>query len=180
LLSLPGMDDAAYRNFLATNYGASAVDALHALYPPSQFPTPTDAAYLLLTELVFGCPAEALARAAGSRGASHLYLGTRSTRADGYATHGGEFPYLMDTLEERGIPVDQPAMDLRSALQSGFATLAASPTLAPLVDAGSQGNFSWPAYDPARPEVVEFGDQVRVINDYRNGRCATLAALLPP
>lgn len=179
LLTLPDMDDVAYRAWLGNNYGSSA-DALYDLYPSAQYPTPTDAAYMLLSDLTFGCPAEALARAAGGNRPAHLYLFTRAANGSAYSLHGAELPYLFDTFEASGIPVDQTATDLRSAMQSAWTGLAGSPAMAPVIDAGGQGSFVWPEYVAGTAQIVDFGDQVTIGNDYRGGRCATLDALLPP
>jgi carboxylesterase type B len=134
---------------------------------------------MLLSDHWFGCPAAALARAASRSARAYLYLFTR-VNSTGYAVHGVEFPFLFDTLQESGITTDQAAIDLRSAVQSAWATLATTPANAPLVDAGSRGSFAWPAYDSQNVKIVAFGDQTSIGNQYREGRCATLDTLLPP
>jgi para-nitrobenzyl esterase len=179
LFPLPEMDDVAYRSWLVDHYGSIA-DALYDLYPSAQYPTPTDAAYMFLSDLAFGCPAEALARAAGSNRPAHLFLVTRAARDSAYAVHGADFPYLFDTLEAWGIPVDQSASDLRSAMQSAWAGIAGAPEEAPIVDAGSQGSFVWPEFATGSEQIVDFGDVVSISGDHRGGRCVTLDMLLPP
>jgi para-nitrobenzyl esterase len=180
LISLQTMDDAAYRAFLSNNYGAGLTDSLYALYPPAQYPSPTDAAYMLLSDLIFGCQAEALVRAAGGNSHVHLFEFTRPTAATGYAAHGAEFSYQFDLLQEAGVTIDQTAIDLKSAMQSAWAGLAATPENAPLVNAGSRGTFVWPVYDARNVQILELGDPVKLSNVYRGGRCATLDTLLPP
>jgi para-nitrobenzyl esterase len=180
LVTLPVMDDAAYRSYLLTTFGAGAVDALYALYPSVEYAAPTDAAYTLLSDLIFGCPAEALVRAAGKNRPAHLYLFTRGAGADGYALHGGEVPYLFDALQDAGITLDQTAMDLKSAMQSAWSALAAIPEATPLVDAGTSGQFPWPEYDSINRSMLEIGDRVSITDVYRGGRCEQLNALLPP
>jgi para-nitrobenzyl esterase len=179
IVTLPAMDDAAFRTFLRDRFAASA-DALYTLYSPGAYSTPTDAAYMLLSDLLFGCPAEALVRAASSNRPAHLYQFTRNAPALGYAPHGGDYPYMFDLLEEAGIPVDQAAVDLRAASQSAWASLAATPAATPMVDAGSRGRFAWPVYSAANPQVLDLGDPVRVDASYRAGRCTTLNAVEPP
>jgi para-nitrobenzyl esterase len=179
LLTLPAMDDTAYRSFLRDRYGASA-EALYALYSPNAYLTPTDAAYMLLSDAVFGCPAEALARAASTNRPAHLYLFSRNSPTLGYAPHGGEYPYLFDLLEQVGITVDQTALDLRSAVQSAWARLASAPQTVPLVDAGGRGSFSWPEYSFEDARFLDLGDPVQIGSSYRGGRCAQLIGLDPP
>jgi carboxylesterase type B len=179
LVTLPVMDDPAYRTFLRDRFGASA-DRLYTLYSPAAYPTPTDAAYMLLSDAFFGCPAEALVRAASSNRPANLYLFTRNSPTLAYAPHGGEYPYLFDLMEQVGIAVDQTAVDLRSASQSAWASLAASPQATPSVDAGSRGVFSWPDYSATDQGILELGDPVRISSSYRGNRCASLNGLEAP
>jgi len=171
LLSFDFMDDAAYQNWLNASFGSEVAAQLYAAYPPADYPTPTDAAYMLTADLVFGCPAEALAKAASGQQSAYLYLVTQGRTM--YAAHGSG-PLLAGITQE----TDQPWADLASAARSAWSTLAANPGLAPEIDAGSFGTFMWPVYAPDNVEVLELGDPVQIVDQYRDARCDVLGPIV--
>jgi len=80
-------------------------DAL-AVYPAASYPTPKDAYDAMITDLVFACPARAVARTVAAHGGTaYLYELTRVT-AFGAATgldvyHGSELPFVFGNLTVR-------------------------------------------------------------------------------
>jgi len=174
----PAMSDDDYRAFLAT-LGPNVVDELYALYPPTDFGAPRDAAYMFLSDLVFGCPAQVLVEAASHNRRAYLYLITRGLTASGYAVHGTGYPFLFGAFEAWRVEVNQGALDLKAALQSGWASLSGTPAQPPQIMAGTSGDFVWPAYDDVEARFMEFGDPVQIGNSYRGDRCATLGTLIP-
>lgn len=179
LVTLTPLDDAGYRAFLRNTYGTANGDALYAIYPSSDYPTPTDAQYMLLSDQVFGCPAEALVAAASRTRSAYLYEYTRPN-ADGYAPHGIEFPPLFDVLEAFGLQGDQALAQLGVTLRSAFLALAASPYAPPLLDTGGATSLTAPAYDAQATQLVEFATPTAITSVYRGGRCARLNAIVPP
>jgi len=175
LLSLPAMDDAGYRSWLATSFGTEVATQLYEAYPPSDYPTLTDAAYMLTADLSFGCPAEALAKAAGHDQSAYLYLLTRDAAGSDYVPHGTAADFIFGNPEEH----DQAWADIGSAILSGWSTLAAHPYgMAPEVDAGASGTFVWPEYTADHVQVLELGDPVQIVDQYRGGRCDVLGPII--
>lgn len=175
----PVPDDAAYRNRLNDFFG-SAANQLYDLYPTAAYPSAAEAAYTLFTDAMFSCVAEEIADAASTNRPVYLYHRTRGLNPDDIAAHGVDVAFLFNTFDKVGLVPDRAALDISSAMQSGWSELAARPELEPMLDAGLSGRFVWPAYEAYAVQVVQFGDPVVVVNQHRDGRCDALWNILAP
>ncbi len=169
-------DDAAYRSFLAATFPDPVDDQLYALYPTADYSSAKNAFLTLLSDLVFNCVAEELARSAQGGAPSFLYLLSRGfdngPSAGLGAAHAIDVPYLFETFDVFGYTPDAQALAISAAIQGAWIGLAAAPNVAPPFLPQGAGN--WPAFDGANIQIVDFGDTIASVAGHRSGRCPLL------
>lgn len=175
----PIADDAAYRDFLAANFPSPLDEQLYNLYPTADYPSANDAFHALYSDII-GCGAQLLADAGSTNREVYVYLLTRGVYLNDVAGNADDVVHLFNTFDKLDPPVvpDAAAEDITSAMRSGWTGLAGDPQLEPFIQAGASGNFGWPSYSPDNVQVLELGDPVKVVNQYRGGRCTALNDLL--
>jgi para-nitrobenzyl esterase len=170
----PVTDAADYAAHLRRLLGSRADVALQ-VYPPTLFGTPKETFLRAVTETVFTCPAEALARAAaGGPAPAYLYhfehhlSGLLGERLGSF--HSIELVYLFASFPDVFSPSPE---DLRvtQSMQSAWTGFARRgvPNTSP----------SWPAYREDAPAIFRIDATPSVATDVSEGRCARLRALGP-
>jgi para-nitrobenzyl esterase len=169
-------DDATYRSLLATIFPDPLDDELYALYPTADFPTPKDAFLTLFGDRIFSCVAEELARSAVGGAPSYLYHITRAPESGLPADHAIDIPYLFATYDQYGLTPDAQGLDIGTAIQGAWASLAADPMAVPPYL--PQGASAWPAFDVNDNNYVDFGNTIEPRNGHRADRCETLKTIV--
>ena len=173
-------DDPAYRAFLTATFPDPVDDQLYALYPTADYASAKNAFLTLLSDLVFNCVAEELARSAQGSAPSFLYLLSRGfdngPSAGLGAAHAIDVPYLFETFDVFGYTPDAQALAISAAMQGAWIGLAAAPNVAPPFL--PQGASNWPVFDSDNIQIVEFGDTIASVAGHRAGRCSLLGSVV--
>lgn len=173
-----------YEAFIAAAFaeaGDAAVSSILQLYPASDYASPQDALVQVYTDRAFTSNARRLARAAaaGARSPTYRYLFSKRTQTPAGtlpARHGIDVVYVFGTIAT--VPLLDPTPEdlaIADAMMSAWAALARSgdPNAAPL-------GTTWPAYDAARDDYLEFGATVSTGEGLRTEKCDMWDALLSP
>jgi len=154
-----------YRAFVAENFGADAALALHT-YPARDEASVRQRVAELFADTQFNYGGWALARALArsERGVwRYLFLKRRPGQSDG-PHHGGEVAYVFGALGAPHLgkiaPFDAGDEKLSDAMMAAWVRFAR-------FGDPSGGGLTWPRYDPAKDEYLEFGDPIRVGSRWR-------------
>ena len=175
----PIVDDADYQQRLEFIFDVPLSDNIYTMYPTADFNSAHQAWLTLFGDLLFNCPAEAIATNAEGGAPAYLYnfkRGFDSGSLAGFgAVHTIDVAHLFGTFDLWGYTPDAQAMELSTAMRYGWRILTMDPTAAPPYLAN--GSSSWPAFTAANKQVVEFGDTIAIANEHRGDRCQSLYAL---
>jgi para-nitrobenzyl esterase len=169
-------DCAAYESVVRNQLGLDA-DAVLAVYPCADFPTPEDAWTALSTDVTFTCPARAIARAgaAGQQAPVFRYVYARpglGISAPLGAYHAAELPFVFGHLFIQGFPPSQAAIDTSATIREYWSSHARD-------GAPSASDApSWPPWDDTEPYLL-IDDTVEVGADFRATACDLWDSLAP-
>jgi len=165
--ALARIDAARYPSRMRAIAGADT-DAALAIWPADLEATPTESFRRALSELLFVCPAEDLARVASRAAATYLYEFARTPPGelgDRFgAFHGVELWYLFG----RGAAfpeAERPVRDTMHDAWVGFASEGA-PRTTP----------AWPHYAEDAPAIFRIESPAAIEHDVSEGRCARARA----
>ena len=176
----PPADDAEYRTQLSNIFGTPEDEQVYALYPTADFASVEEAWVTFWGDWIFNCFAEELARSAAGNAPAYLYQFSRGlstgSRAGLGAVHAIDVPFLFGTFDVFGHTPDITDAAVMAAMRNAWTGLAKDPTAAPpyLPD----GSSSWPGFDAANIQVVNFDAAVTVDTEHRAGRCATFRTII--
>lgn len=163
----PVKDRAAYRGVVEENFGA-ATDAALARYPVASDAEalPRVAEIFADTQFNYGVWALSRAMAKSGKGTWRYLFSKKRSGQTAVPHHGDEVAFVFGTL---GAPT-------RKGSQFDASDTAVSETMTKLWaqfartgDPNGAG-VTWPAYDPARDNYLEFGDTIREGTDWRRGQ----------
>jgi para-nitrobenzyl esterase len=152
LIAKETTSDAELRAALATRYTSEQIDAILALYPPSNFPSFDRTLAEISGDSFFVCPTRRAARGAAAAGAPvYQYSFERELENPAIANvgvfHASEIPFVFgDDSFPFGL-VGEGGKPLADRMQTAWATFAAT---------GDPGG-NWPKFDAA-------GDQLQVLD----------------
>ncbi len=158
---------------LEAKYGKDNGDAIYALYADEG--GAKSRLVQFAGDLVFNCPAEALAKtAAGGKGRTYLYTMTRGWD-DGYfpgmgTFHGMDFLYLFSSFSTFKHTPSPEDLTLALAMKSAWSGLVSGAMPA------QRFQVDWPAYDSATHTSLNIDLTSSTTSVYRKGRCDALRA----
>ena len=177
----PPVDDPEYRTRLNNIFGSPEDEQVYALYPTADFASVEDAWVTFWGDWIFNCVAEELARSAAGNAPAYLYQFSRGlstgSRAGLGAVHAIDVPFLFGTFDVFGHTADLDDAGVTAAMRNAWTGLAKDPTAAPPYL--PLGSSSWPGFDAANIQVVNFDAPMTVDTEHRAGRCATLRTIIP-
>jgi para-nitrobenzyl esterase len=174
--------EAAARAFLSQfSLPRATEDAVLAIYPLSDYPSPHAALVALTTDIRWSCPSRVILRALVAAGsAAWRYYFTQAldpARAPALsaagAYHGIELPYLFGTLEIAGYRPTDADWEVSRALQGYWSRFAATG------DPNGAGAVAWPAYEAAADPYLGLAAPPAAGAGVRSAQCNALEALLP-
>ena len=171
---------AAARTFLAQlALSPSTVEAILAVYPASDYPSPHAALVALTTDVRWTCPSRAYARALAPHGPTWRYFFTQgldATRAPAAslagAFHGLELLYVFGVLEVAGYRPTDADRALSEYAQIYWWQLAATGSTLTARAA------PWPAYDATRDTYLTLGTPLTDGAGVRTRQCDALEAAI--
>ncbi len=160
---------AAYEALVRRHFPAGA-NAVLAIYPCADYPTPRDAFVALTSDLRFICPSRAVARARVRAGTAPLYRyffthHLDNARQQQGAFHGLELAFVFGHL---ATPLYQPSageLELSAAMGGYWARFAATG------DPNGDGALAWPEYDASGDLHLELATPVRAADGVRAAQC---------
>lgn len=163
----PVTTEAEYLDELRERYGDDA-EAIAAVYPVSNFPTPQDALARVFGDGALVCSTYDSARRAAAGGAEvYLYNFARPLPIPELAPlnlgalHGVEMAYVFGSL-----PLPTATDRAIADAVQGYWT-----SLAHVGDPNSGAAVQWPRYDDATDERLNFADDVTVVSGFRRTEC---------
>jgi len=181
LSGTPPVDDADYQARLNNIFGATNGAQVYALYPTADFASVDEAWVTFWGDWIFNCVAEELARSAAGNAPAYLYQFSRGlstgSRAGLGAVHAIDVPFLFGTFDVFGHTADLDDAGVTAAMRNAWTGLARDPTAAPPYL--PLGSSSWPGFDAANIQVVNFDAPMSVDAEHRAGRCATFRTIIP-
>jgi para-nitrobenzyl esterase len=161
------LTERAYRNRARTLLGPVLGDQVLTIYPASDFASPRQAFVTAFGELVFVCPALAMAQAAaGGSEPAYSYHFTRTLPgllAPFGAFHGLELAYVFGNYPESYTPSAEDLV-IRDLMQSRWGSFA-------------RGEAPWAAYERDAPQIFLIDEPSDTVDEIVAGRCADLQAV---
>ena len=163
----PVTTEAEYLAALQARWGDLA-DQIAALYPVANFASPQAALERAYGDDILVCDTYDSARRAAAGGASvHLYNFARPIPLPQLAplmlgaTHGAEIAYVFGSVE----PTDEADRTIGLAMQGYWTDFARTG------DPNGEGELSWPSYDDASDERINFDAPISIVAHFRRTEC---------
>ena len=163
----PVTTEAEYIAALHARYGDLA-DQIAAVYPVANFASPQDALVRAFGDSGLVCGTYDSARRAAAGGASvHLYNFARPIPLPILAplmlgaTHGAEIAYVFGSLS----PAEEADRRIGQAMQTYWTDFARSG------DPNGDAELSWPQYDDAGDQRINFDAQISILSGFRRPEC---------
>ena len=176
--------EAAFEQFVRTFLAllpAAKVDAVLALYPVADYPSPHAALVALTTDFRWGCPAREYLKGMAATGTAPLYRyyfthNLDITQAPGSgaagAFHGIELFYLFNVLDLGGYVPTADDLVMAGAIQRYWSRFAAT------LDPNGGADPAWPTFDPATDSHLQLGVPIVSGTGVRTAQCDALQAIL--
>ena len=166
---VPGtIDDGTYEARVRAVFKGFA-DTVLAVFPPRSHGDAHATFERALTEAVFTCPAQNLARVAGESAPAYLYYFAHEPPLIGGklgAFHGVELAYLFASLPGAARLPDAE-QDVSRLVQHTWAAFART---------GTPDDLRWPAYRADAPATFVIDTAPKTVPDVSDGRCAKLTS----
>lgn len=162
-------DESAWLQALKTNFGSFA-DAFAKAYPTKDAKQIKPAAIQLASDLAFVSETRSIARkhaAAGNK--TFRYEFARGTRRPFLqmlgSHHGAELAFVFQRAAQGNDPIEKRISRIMGRYWIDFAQAG---------DPNGKGLPVWPAYRAGSDELVQFGDEVKVLEGYHNSQLDTI------
>jgi para-nitrobenzyl esterase len=166
--------EAQYVAAVEALYGPAA-DALLAIYPAADYPSPFKALVRMTTDVVWTCPARRLARAVREHQTEPVYRYYFTWTSPGPAgqiigaTHGLELPFVFRTFSALGYAPSPDDLALADAIGGSWTQLASAGELA----------TSWPRYDSVTDPYLQLDTPPSTGAGLATPACDAIDALVP-